>query len=297
MKCITSAGVVLKILLAALIHAAVVIVEVPDDDAVPVAVADVVDGDTVKLKDGGRIRMVGYDAYELTEQLGMQAKQELRGLCPGEAYLDIDDLEPKDRYGRTLGYLWCQRTDGNATWYISVQKFFVIGDGRKYVKRLFHIPPDEHPYTLWAVRHIVKFNTATEIYVYNDSRAPYRIYGDVVVLTSGVYEVYHERRLVARLRLMSHTPNTTTVNLPIVHDADVSPPVPTATTPPVTAAQTATRTATATTAVAQAAAGTAAVTSAAAVEGPYVSIIYIAIIAAAVVVLAVYIARRNRSAA
>ncbi len=271
-------------MLAALLHAAVVIVEVPDDDAVPVVIADVVDGDTVKLKDGRRIRMVGYDAYELSEPLGVQAKQELRGLCPGEAYLDVDDLEPKDRYGRILGYLWCQRTGGNVTWYVSVQKFFVIGDGRRYVKRLLHIPPDEHPYTLWAVRHVVKFNAATEIYVYNDSRAPYRIYGDVVVLTSGVYEVYHKGQLAARLRLMSH--NAATINLSIVHDADVSPPVPTATTTPVTAAQTVTTATPATTR-----------TVAAAVKEPYIHPIVYIVIAAAVAVLAVYLARRSRSAA
>jgi carbohydrate-binding DOMON domain-containing protein len=60
----------------------------------------------------------------------------------------------------------------------------------------------------------VKFNTAVEIYVYNDTKSPHKIYGDSVVLTSGVYEVYYGGQLVARLRLMSHTPNTTTVHLP-----------------------------------------------------------------------------------
>ncbi len=279
----TSAGIVLMILLAALLYASVAIVEVPDDDAESVFIADAVDGDTVKLSDGRRVRLVGYDAYELSEQLGQQAKQALRDLCSGKAYLDVDDLEPRDRYGRILGYLWCQRTDGNVTWYVSVQKFFVVGDGRRYVKKLLHVPPDEHPYTLWMTRHVIIFNRATEIYVYNDSRAPYRIYGNAVMLTSGVYEVYYEGRLVARLRLMSH--NATTINLSIVDGPAVVPPVSTATTTPATAAQTVTTATQATTR-----------TAITAVKELYIHPIVYIVIAVAVVVLAVYLARRSRSA-
>jgi hypothetical protein len=63
-------------------------------------------------------------------------------------------------------------------------------------------------------RHTIRFNKAVEIYVYNDTKSPHKIYGDAVVLTSGVYEVHYGGQLVARLRLMSHTPNTTTINLP-----------------------------------------------------------------------------------
>ena len=222
---ITSAWAVLTILLAAHLHASVVIVEVPDDDAVPVHVVNVVDGDTVELSDGRRLRLVGYDAYELSEPLGAPAKQELRSLCPGEAYLDVDDLEPQDRYGRVLGYLWCRRGAGDVVWYVSVQKHFTVGDGRIYVKRLLHIPPDEHPHTLWTTRHIVKFNTAVEIYVYNDTKSPHKLHGDTVVLTSGVYEVYYGGLLAARLRLMSHTPNTAIINLPAANTT----PAPTAT--------------------------------------------------------------------
>jgi endonuclease YncB( thermonuclease family) len=98
---------VLALLLAAHLYASVaVVIEMPDNDARPVFVANVVDGDTVELSDGRRVRPVGYDAYELSEPLGALARQELRSLCLGEAYLDVDDLEPQDRYGRVLGYLW-----------------------------------------------------------------------------------------------------------------------------------------------------------------------------------------------
>jgi hypothetical protein len=233
---------VLALLLVAHLYAsAVVIIEMPDDDARPVFVVNVVDGDTVELSGGRRVRLVGYDAYELSEPLGRLARDELRSLCPGEAYLDVDDLEPRDRYGRTLGYMWCRRGAGNITWYVSVQKHFIIGDGRRYVKRLLYIPPDEHPYTLWMVRHVVKFDRAVEIYVYNDTKSPHRIYGDAVVLTSGIYEVYYGGQLVARLRLMNHTPNTTIINL---LTANATAPTERVT---VTVTQTVTRTVTATT--------------------------------------------------
>ncbi len=268
---------VLTILSALLYASVVVIVEVPDGDAEPVVIRDVLDGDTVRLVDGRRVRLVGYDAYELSEPLGALARQELRSLCSGEAYLDVDDLEPQDRYGRILGYLWCRRSLGNVTWYVSVQKHFIIGDGRKFVKRLLDIPPDEHPYTLWMIRHTVRFDRAVEIYVYNDTSSPHKIYGDAVVLTSGVYEVYYGGQLVAKLRLMSQTPNTTAIYLPTTTAAG--------------AASVAT--------VVLREAATATKTGVAAVEEPYVHPIIYAAIAAAVAatVLAVYAAKRGRPAA
>jgi len=301
---------VLALLLVAHLYASVVIVEVPDDDARPVFVANVVDGDTVELADGRRVRLVGYDAYELSEPLGARARQELKSLCFGEAYLDVDDLEPQDRYGRILGYLWCRRGAGNVTWYVSVQKHFIVGDGRRYVKRLLYIPPDEHPHTLWMTRHTIKFNRAVEIYVYNDTKSPHKIYGDAVVLTSGVYEVYYGGQLAARLRLMSHTPNTTTINLPTANTTEaqritvtmtqtVTRTVTTTTTQTITSTTTLIRTTTlretttATYVVTKTATTT--VTNVVVVEKPYVHPITYVVIAAAVAmaVLAAYLTRRG----
>ena len=315
MRQTTSAGVVLMILLAAFLYASVVIVEVPDDDARPILITGVVDGDTVDVSGGRRVRLVGYDAYELSEPLGALARQALSNLCAGEAYLDVDDLEPRDRYGRVLGYLWCRRGAGNITWYVSVQKHFIVGDGRRYVKQLLYIPPDEHPYTLWMTRHTIKFNRAVEIYVYNDTKSPYMLHGDAVVLTSGVYEVYYGGQLAARLRLMSHTPNTTTINLPTTNTTAGAAP---ATAPTervtVTVTQTVTRTVTttttqtitSTTTLIQTATlretttatyvATKTATTTVVVEKPYVHPITYVVITAAVAAaaLAVYIARRSR---
>jgi hypothetical protein len=303
---------VLALLLVAHLYASVVVViEMPDDDARPVLITGVVDGDTVDVSGGRRVRLVGYDAYGLSEPLGALARQELRSLCLGEAYLDVDDLEPQDRHGRILGYMWCRRGAGNITWYVNVQKHFIVGDGRRYVKQLLYIPPDEHPYTLWMTRHIIKFNRAVEIYVYNDTKSPHKIYGDAVVLTSGVYEVYYGGQLVARLRLMSHTPYTAIINL---STANTTAPTEVQR---VTVTVTATRTVTVTTTVTQTTTrtttlilpttvtttatyvvtktATTTVTNVVVVEKPYVHPITYVVIAAAVAaaVLAVYITRRS----
>jgi hypothetical protein len=301
-------------LLVAFLHASVVvIIEVSDDDAEPIHITRVADGDTVELADR-RIRLVGFDTYEMSEPLGRLARDELRSLCLGkEAYLDVDDLEPSDRHGRVLGYLWCRRGAGNITWHVSVQKHFIIGEGRKYVKQLLHISPDEHPYTLWMIRHTIRFNRAVEIYVYNDTKSPHKIYGNVVVLTSGVYEVYYGGQLVARLRLMSHTPNTTTINLPtadatpttvaavepqqvtVTTNQIVTRTVATTTTQTATSVITSTRTATLKETETHVVTKTA--TTAVAVEKPYVHPITYIVTAAAAAVLAIYIARRSRPAA
>jgi hypothetical protein len=294
---------VLTLLLAAHLYALVVIIEMPDDDAAPVFIRDVVDGDTVALADGRRVRLVGYDAYELTEPLGALARQELRSLCLGDAYLDVDDLEPQDRYGRTLGYLWCRRGAGNTTWFVSVQKHFIVGDGRHVVKRLLYIPPDEHPYTLWTTRHTIRFNRVATIYIYNDTKSPHKIHGDAVVLTSGVYEVYYGGRLAARLRLMSHTPNTTIINLPTTNTTGPAPAPTAATLTTTTVTTTVTRTVTTTTQVITSTTlirtrettvtKTVTATVTRVVEKPYVHPITYAAITAAVA-LAVYLARRGR---
>jgi hypothetical protein len=159
---------------------------------------------------------------------------------------------------------------------------------------------------MWMTRHAVRFNRAVEIYVYNDTKSPHKIYGDAVVLTSGVYEVC---RLVARLRLMSYIPNTTTINLPATYATAAPTPVATATTT-VTVTQTVTRTVTTTTTqtvtstttliqtatLRETTTVTKTTTTTVVVEKPYIHPITYVVIAAAAV-LAIYLARRGRSPA
>jgi len=79
-------------------------------------VSYVIDGDTVDLADGRRIRLLGIDAPEagfqgkVAERWSQEATEWLRTRVEGyEVVLRIDERE-KDRYGRTLA--WIFDTDG-----------------------------------------------------------------------------------------------------------------------------------------------------------------------------------------
>ena len=137
--------------------------EVPDADSALVQLWYVVDGDTVRLANGTYVRLVGYDSYELSEAMGPEAKQALENLCKAAlqgiaAALDVDDLEPRDTYGRLLGYLWCpymkvRFDDGSEMLdWVNVNKWFLTL-GSQYVKKQLYIPPDEHPYRVWLTTH------------------------------------------------------------------------------------------------------------------------------------------------
>jgi len=76
MERITS-GVLLAVLLTAFLYASVVIVELAGDDARPVFVANVVDGDTVELLGGRHARPVGYSTYGLSKPLRALAQKPL----------------------------------------------------------------------------------------------------------------------------------------------------------------------------------------------------------------------------
>jgi micrococcal nuclease len=75
-------------------------------------VAHVVDGDTVVLENGQKVRLLGIDAPELEKEghpadfLAHKAKQVLADLVQGKRVrLEYDKLR-YDRYGRTLAYLF-----------------------------------------------------------------------------------------------------------------------------------------------------------------------------------------------
>jgi hypothetical protein len=160
-------------------------------DSIKVDLIRVIDGDTVEVNlwnEKIRVRIVGYDAYELSEPKGLEAKSYLEFLCVNaEVYLDIDDLEPKDKYNRTLGYLYCKK--GNEEIYRSVTKSFLILRP-DLVKKPLQIPPDEHPYTVWLTKHFIKIvsDVKFDLYVYNLT-GNYKLNETNVVLTGGYYVI------------------------------------------------------------------------------------------------------------
>lgn len=79
-------------------------------------VTEVLDGDTLDVEDGYRIRLVLVDAPELSEAGGPEAKAYLRNICLGRlALIDEDDDQiGDDPYGRVLAVVYCDGTNANA---------------------------------------------------------------------------------------------------------------------------------------------------------------------------------------
>ncbi|MDI6819820.1 MAG: thermonuclease family protein [Candidatus Hodarchaeaceae archaeon] len=80
-------------------------------------VASVLDGDTIVIGSGERVRLVGINAPELHPEPqpgALEAKRFVENLCPPgtEVGLDIDDMRPRDKYGRTLAVVYV-RVDGS----------------------------------------------------------------------------------------------------------------------------------------------------------------------------------------
>lgn len=69
-------------------------------------VARIIDGDTIELASGEKVRYIGIDADELDEPCYEQAKQRNEELAGGKAVLLEYDEQRQDKYGRTLAYVW-----------------------------------------------------------------------------------------------------------------------------------------------------------------------------------------------
>ena len=79
-----------------------------DDYDDVVVVGDIGDGDSFRLQDGERVRMIGIDTPEVDEDecFAAEARDALRELMPrGTAIRLTYDLERRDRFGRTLAYV------------------------------------------------------------------------------------------------------------------------------------------------------------------------------------------------
>jgi micrococcal nuclease len=81
------------------------------------AVTDVVDGDTIRvLLDGGArtVRLIGIDTPETGEPFATEATSALAALVDGENVRLEFDVEERDQYGRSLAYVWVEKTMVNA---------------------------------------------------------------------------------------------------------------------------------------------------------------------------------------
>jgi micrococcal nuclease len=74
----------------------------------------VIDGDTVQLAGGERLRYIGIDTPERDEPFYLEATECNRGLVEGKEIRIEFDLQKRDRYGRLLGYVYADTVFVNA---------------------------------------------------------------------------------------------------------------------------------------------------------------------------------------
>ena len=69
-------------------------------------VTKVIDGDTIEIETGERVRLLGIDTPELNARWGGEARKQTYQLVYGkEIRLELD-REKRDKYGRVLAYVW-----------------------------------------------------------------------------------------------------------------------------------------------------------------------------------------------
>ena len=82
-----------------------------------VRVVRVIDGDTIEIEGGERVRYIGIDTPEVypdLEAFGREACQANRQLVEGKTVRLEKDVSETDRYGRLLRYVWVDNTMVNA---------------------------------------------------------------------------------------------------------------------------------------------------------------------------------------
>jgi micrococcal nuclease len=109
----------------------------------PAVVGSVTDGDTVRLADGRRVRLLQIDTPEMNtgECFSRASRKALLRLVPeGSAVgLEVDPgLDEVDRYGRLLRYLWRGSTNVNLALVSqgAAAPYFYGGDRGRYAGRL-----------------------------------------------------------------------------------------------------------------------------------------------------------------
>ena len=79
-----------------------------------VLVTQVVDGDTITVEGGLRVRLIGIDAPERDEKCYIEAKEYLKSMILHKE-VDLEkDITDKDQYGRSLRYVWLDNKLVNA---------------------------------------------------------------------------------------------------------------------------------------------------------------------------------------
>ncbi|WP_458403911.1 thermonuclease family protein [Methanobrevibacter sp.] len=74
----------------------------------------VVDGNTIEVYGVGKVQLIQVKTPQMNETGFSDAKKFVEEKCLGKTvYLDIDDMQPKDKYGRTLAIVYTDTDDIN----------------------------------------------------------------------------------------------------------------------------------------------------------------------------------------
>lgn len=96
-------------------------------------VSTVIDGDTIKLKDGKIVRLIGINAPEINENCYKEAREKLKSLVGGKEIRLEKDLTERDSYGRLLRYIFVDDLFVNSEMIRSgYAKFIEVGNNKKY---------------------------------------------------------------------------------------------------------------------------------------------------------------------
>jgi micrococcal nuclease len=121
---------------------------IASDSAELAVVKRVVDGDTIELSDGRKVRYIGVDTPELhhptkgVQCFGKEAMEKNKELVEGKTIKMVKDVSETDRYKRLLRYVWVDTTFVNE---------FLAKEG---FARQATFPPD--------VRYVELFKSAAE---------------------------------------------------------------------------------------------------------------------------------------
>ena len=115
-----NALLLIAIVLALGLQASACTVEDEDDSGTGgvgdrVTVVRVIDGDTIVIEGGARVRYIGIDAPELPEEpLSVEATDGNREMVEGRVVVLEKDVRDRDDYGRLLRYVWSDGVMVNA---------------------------------------------------------------------------------------------------------------------------------------------------------------------------------------
>lgn len=134
-------------------------------------VARVVDGDTIALVDGTRVRLVQIDTPEKGDECyGNEASEITSRLLPAGTHVRIEQdpaLDQEDRFGRKLAYVWRGDEDINLRLVEegAAGVWFFDGDRGRHADELLHAAEqarDEHK-GLWGACPLARFDPETSL--------------------------------------------------------------------------------------------------------------------------------------